>query len=275
MIKQILLTTDFSIASENAIRCALKTFENLNCHFTLFNCSEENSKEKSEFYLNKFREDLEWNCSPSHTFSSLFYSKPAEDAISELHEKFAFDIVVVGTTGLGNNQYFGKFAQKVYSYFNTACLFIPHHSVVQSVKTAQIIIEGSENLNINKLVNLRNHLEILNIKASILLVTKDIEEQKTIEDTILKDIRHLFGVVSTQINICHNYLEGICECLWSSKPDIFVFLLKEKLQNSFYKRAMNQPISDFHSAPILNIPSLQWSDRTSTVRENKQQQYAF
>jgi len=274
MIRQILLTTDFSIASENAIRCAIKTFENLNCHFTLFNCSEENSKEKSEFYLNKFREDLEWNCSSLHSFSSLFLYKSIDESISKLKENFAFQVVVVGTTGLGNNQYFGSFAKKVYQEFKSASLFIPHHSIAKTIKKAQVIIEANENLNIMRLVSLRNHLETLEIEASILLVSKDLEEEQSVEKGILKDIKHLFGSVSTKIETCNNYVDGICECLLTSQPDIFVFMLKEELQNAFYERALNQLIADFHSAPVLNIPILQWPENNTVIRENKTQ-YAF
>ncbi|MCU0325637.1 MAG: hypothetical protein MUF45_10350 [Spirosomaceae bacterium] len=274
MIKQILLTTDFSIASENAIRCAIKTFENINCHFTLFNCSEEDSKERSEFYLNKFREDLEWNYSNLHTFSSLFLDKSIDESLAYLKKNFIFQIVVVGTSGLGNNQYLGSFAKKIYREFKTASLFIPHHSKVKTIKKAQIIIEANENLNIMRLMNFRNYLETQEIEASILLVSKNYQEQKNVEKGILKDIKHLFGSVSTKIETCSNYIDGICECVLTSQPDIFVLILKEKLQNTFYERVTNQLIRNFHSAPVLNIPSLQVSEKNTIIREDKTQ-YAF
>ena len=118
-MKNILLPTDFSENSWNAIAYALQLFKNDTCMFHLLNTytptifqydytntgtaqheladvMRENSEEKLEALVNKIKQAYN---NPKHSFATMSAFNTLISELAELHEGHVMDMIIMGTQG--------------------------------------------------------------------------------------------------------------------------------------------------------------------------------
>ncbi|WP_346882558.1 universal stress protein [uncultured Algibacter sp.] len=211
-MRNILLPTDFSKNSVNAINYALQLFENWECTFYVLNVqkqsdfilddfmtvpanssvnrtiAQDNKKELKQF-ITKVKQtysDKNFMFIPLFDFDSLTHS------IKETVIKKNIDLIVMGTNGAtgAKEVVFGSNTLNVIRKVNCPILAIPENYTFKGFKSVLFSIENcidsNNNNNNNSLIPLKDILSHFNASLSVLDI--DFSNEKKNRDSFLKNL---------------------------------------------------------------------------------------
>ena len=278
-MKKILLPTDFSDNSWNAIKYALQLFKDQECNFVLLNtytpiiyqveflqassaqlgvidAMKKVSQKGLDGLQKKINKDFK---NPKHTFSqiSAFNSLTAE--IDDLYLNNIMDIIVMGTKGTSGvtGVLFGS--NTIHVIKNAKCpvmaipsdftfetpheiLFPTDYEIHYQEAHLKPIIEIAQ-----KHISRVNILHVYNRNG----LTDVQEKNKSILETSMKKVAHLFHDVKNQ-----NVPEAITNFQLKSRVNLLVMINNKHsfFENLFFKSTINQ--IGFHlNIPLMVIPS--------------------
>lgn len=278
-MKRILLPTDFSDNSWNAISYALQLFKNDTCTFTLLNTYtpiiyqleaaemgtaqfglEDAMREASHTGLEKLktRIDLEFK-NPKHTIASISSFNTLTEEIKELYEGNMMDMIIMGTQGASGLKeiLFGSNAVHVINKSKCPVLAIPsdyafeapHEILFPSDYLIAYEAKHLESiLNIARLFAARTH--IMHVSVGSDLTREQKENQDTLK-SLFKGTSHLFH------DVRNNHIpEAIAEFQIKHKINLLAMINNKHsfFENLFFKSNIKH--IGFHlNVPFLVIPS--------------------
>jgi nucleotide-binding universal stress UspA family protein len=155
-MKKIILPTDFSETAMNAIKYAVKLFENDFCKFYILNAYQQDiyestilitketlnkitktANENSQLNLEKTLKKIKkHSVNPKHSYKIVSANAILVDEVDEIVEERGIDIVVIGTRGETNNKKltFGSHTLQVLKYVKCPVLVIPKDYKFKEVK---------------------------------------------------------------------------------------------------------------------------------------------
>lgn len=279
-MKKILLPTDFSDNSWNAIKYALQLFKNEKCSFTLLNTYTpvvyqveymqasfsqfqviDAIKETSKQNLNDLIKRIEVEFpNPNHVFSEISSFNTLTAEINDLYEGNAVDFIIMGTKGATGLKevLFGSNTVHVLKDAKCPVIAIPNDFDFETPH--ELLFPTDFQLDF-KNKHLQPIIEIANlytIRINVLHVYDDDEslsgEQENnrikLEDSF-KGIAHLFHYVRNQ-----NVAEAITQFQFKSRINLLVMINNKRsfFENLFFKSTINQ-IGFKLNVPFLVIPS--------------------
>ncbi|WP_296381525.1 universal stress protein [Winogradskyella sp.] len=278
-MKKILLPTDFSDNSWNAIKYALQLYKNEKCSFTLLHtytpiiyqyeymqasspqfhvleAVKESSKRNLEILLQKIETEFK---NPNHVFNQLSSFNTLTAEINELYEGQAMDMIIMGTNGASGVKEVLLGSNTVHVLKNAKCpvLAVPNDF---SFETPQELLFPSDYevdfkekhvkpiIDIASLYNIRiNIIHVFNSKE-----LSEKQEQNRIKlENYFKSIAHLFHNVKNE-----NITEAITKFQIKARVNLLVMINNKHsfFENLFFKSTINH--IGFHlNVPFLVIPS--------------------
>lgn len=278
-MKRILLPTDFSDNSWNAISYALQLFKDERCTFTLLNTYTpiiyqlesaelstaqfglENAMRKaSEEGLERLKTRIETEFSyPKHTIASISSFNTLTEEIKELYEGHMMDMVIMGTQGASGLKeiLFGSNAIHVINKAKCPVMAIPSDYAFEApheilFPTDYLINYDDRHLQtikkISRLFGARTN--ILHVSTSVELTPEQKENQNTLKE-LIKGTSHLFHEVSNA-----HIPEAIAEFQVKHKINLLAMINNKHsfFENLFFKSNIKH--IGFHlNVPFLVIPS--------------------
>src|SRR5690554_1235554 len=278
-MKQILLPTDFSENSWNAISYALQLFKDEVCTFYLLNTYtpivyhveyvmlspsqiglEDVVKQQAIKGLEKFEKRIkDQHDNPNHTIKSQAVFNTLTLEISEQVKEHQIDYVVMGTKGAtgAKEVLFGSNTVHIFKQAKCPVLAVPDSFNFE--KPSQILFPTDYEIDYNNqqvkpLVELSKDNEakihILNVSYGREL-TADQKKNKATLSTLFKDLKHEFFSVRNQ-----EITQAISDFQMKAQTDLLVMINNKHsfFENLFFKSTINQ--IGFHlNIPFLVIPA--------------------
>lgn len=277
MEKRILLPTDFSENSLNAIEYSLRLFENKKCTFYFLNAYQvdeyahmitvpepggkrfEKAKKVSEKGLDSLKDNLELHRdNPKHTYETISIYNPLSYAIKDLVGQKEIDIVIMGTQGTtaAGALLFGTNTVNVMENVpECPILVIPHGYKFSRPK--EIVFPTDYNV-VFKRKELDPMFEIAKMhKATIIVLHIEQEREldeaqeknKVLLESMMQSLKYSFHTL-TDIKV-H---KGIGAFIESRKSDMIVFMNKKSY---FFGNKLSKPLAkeiETHSIiPVMEI----------------------
>ena len=278
-MKKILLPTDFSDNSWNAIKYALQLFKDQECNFVLLNTYTpiiyqfeylqsssaqfglvDTLKESSKKGLDELQKNIlsEFN-NPKHVFTKISSFNSLTTEIDDLYTNNIMDIIVMGTKGASGvaGVLFGS--NTIHVIKNAKCpvmaipsdfsfetpheiLFPTDYEIEYQAKHLKPIIEIAQ-----------NHISRVNIMHVYTGndLTEAQQKNKSILETSIKNVAHLFHDIKNQ-----NVPEAITNFQLKARINLLVMINNKHsfFENLFFKSTIKQ--IGFHlNIPFLVIPS--------------------
>ncbi|WP_299113952.1 universal stress protein [uncultured Winogradskyella sp.] len=278
-MKKVLLPTDFSDNSWNAIKYALQLYKNEACHFTILHtytpiiyqvefmqsstpqfqvieAVKVTLKQKLDKIYDKIKANFD---NPKHQFVKRLSFNTLTVDIDELCSKKKIDIAIMGTKGASGVKevLFGSNTMHVIKNSKCPVLAIPSGF---NFETPHDLLFPSD----YEVAFKKNHIEpiidianLYNIRINILHVnygeqlTKVKEQNRNILEAYFKDHTHLFHNIKNE-----NVPEAIDKFQHKTRINLLVMLNNKRsfFENLFFKSNLNQ--IGFHlNVPFLVIPS--------------------
>ncbi|QCE43333.1 universal stress protein [Psychroserpens sp. NJDZ02] len=278
-MKKILLPTDFSDNSWNAIKYALQLYKNETCVFTLLNTytpliyqyqdindsafememiemTAKVSKEKLES-LSKIIEQEFSN--PNHTFSQISSFNTLTDEIKSLYKANVMDLIVMGTKGATGLQEVLFGSNTIHVLKHAKCPIIAVPSGFEFETPRELLFPSDYQIDfqdkqlqpiIDIATSYQSRINILNVRYQEELT----EVQKKNRDTL----EHLFTKTAHLFHDIHNQNVPEAITIFQLKTPInLLVMINNKhsfFENLFFKSNINQ--IGFHlTIPFLVIPS--------------------
>ncbi len=278
-MKNILLPTDFSDNSWNAVQYAVELFKDEKCNFFLLNTytpmiynvefmevntanigliesvhdiSKNNLKKLQDKIENKFK-------NPNHTFSRVSSFNTLTNEIEELHKSNVMDYIIMGTKGATGLKevLFGSNAVHVIKNAKCPVLAVPSGFVFEAPN--EILFPSDYEVSFNEkrvkqIVEIANsyhsRVNILNASFGYDLSEKQENNRQKLEE-LFENIAHLFHSVGNQ-----NVIEAIANFQLKVHINLLIMINNKHsfFENLFFKSKINQ--IGFHlNIPFLVIPS--------------------
>jgi len=278
-MKNILLPTDFSENSWNAIKYALQLFKNETCKFYLLNtytpviyhveyilvepaqfgiydAVKENALKDLGNY--KARIKNEFN-NPKHTIETIAAFNTLISEIKEIVEDKSIDYVVMGTKGATGAEEILFGSNTVHVFKNVKCpiLAIPNNFSFETPHEVLFPTDYEISYKPNHLKPIIDIISLHNTRLNILHISygNDLseyqEENMKILEKYFKKVAHLFHDVSNQ-----TVEEGITNFQLKARINLLVMINNKHsfFENLFFKSTINQ--LGFHlNIPFLVIPA--------------------
>lgn len=278
-MKKILLPTDFSENSWNAIAYALQLFKNKTCEFYLLNtytpiiyhvefviiepnqfgmadAIRENSLKQLDDFKTRIKEEFN---NPKHTIVSISAFNSLISEIKDIVEEKAIDYVVMGTKGATGVKeiLFGSNTVHVFKSVKCPILAIPDGFLFES--PYEVLFPTDYEINytdhhikpILDIISLHNtRINIIHASYGYDLSNKQ-EENKIILEKYFKKSAHLFQSINHQ-----TVEQGITNFQLKTRVNLLVMINNKHsiFENLFFKNAINQ--IGFHlNIPFLVIPT--------------------
>jgi nucleotide-binding universal stress UspA family protein len=279
-MKKILLPTDFSDNSWNAIKYALELFKDEECQFHLLNTYTplifqleyttaggvnyelvDTMKNSSEKGLKKLMSKIKKKFNnPNHIFSRISSFNTLLLEIDELLKGNVIDYIIMGTKGATGAKEILFGTNTVHVIKNAKCpvLAIPSEFVFE--KPYEILFPSDYELNFqdNHLEPIKNIASLYNSRINILNVsygydlTEKQEQNKLKLERYFKKMAYLFHSYSNQ-----EVPEAIASFQLKTRVNLLVMINNKHsfFKNLFFKSTINQ--IGFHlNIPLLVIPSI-------------------
>lgn len=273
-MKRILLLTDFSENSINAMRYGLSLFEKSDCTFYVLHVQKASSyisddlmyasnesvyeslvgKSKSKLKALVEELELEYN-NPNYSFECVVDYDNFTDAIKQLISSKNIDFIVMGTNGVtGAKEFvFGSNTINVIRKIKSPVLIIPENYKFTKPKSILLSLDPMDSLGGQAFVSLldfvkQHHLEvhILRIKPNNKALHEELEDSKHIA-YFLKDMRYTYHVIhNTTIPL------AVDLHLQNNAVDIIGLLVQKEsfFERSFFKSSTSE-INKFVKVPLL------------------------
>ena len=209
-MKSVLLLTDFSSNSKNAIVYAQHLFKEELCRFYVLYVKDASTYtsddlmgsrsnqslysslvSKSEIRLDNFVKKIEQH-NPLHTFKSVIDRDIFIDAVNQSVIKFKIDLVVMGTNGASDlkETVFGSNALNVLRSVDCNTLVVPTAFKFSQVKNVLLALDIQDNLNDKTVLELLNFVRLHAVKLKVLRIISlensstatEIEDQKWLSE---------------------------------------------------------------------------------------------
>jgi len=278
-MKKILLPTDFSDNSWNAISYALKLFKDETCVFYLLNTYTpiihdveyfqlsntqfelaDALKEESQTGLEEIKNRIETEFkNPKHTFTLISSFNNLIKEIEELHKGNVMDFIVMGTKGATGAKkiLFGTNTVHVINNVKCPVLAIPENYVFETPHEILFPSDYGVDFQDKHLQPIMDIASFHNARVNILHATygynlsEEQERNKQKLEIYFKQITHLFHSISNQ-----NVQEAITSFQLKSRINMLVMINNKHsfFENLFFRSTIKQ--IGFHlSIPFLVIPS--------------------
>tara|TARA_R110000868_G_scaffold108051_1_gene295262 strand:+ start:5562 stop:6404 length:843 start_codon:yes stop_codon:yes gene_type:complete len=278
-MKNILLPTDFSENSWNAIKYALQLFKNESCkffllhtytpavyhveyvlmepaQFGLYDAVKENALKRLDVFETKIK--TEFNNS-KHTIETIAVFNTLISEIKDVVEKKAIDYLVMGTKGATGAKEVLFGSNTVHVIKNVKCPIIAIPDRFTFEKPHEVLFPTDyeidyKDYHIKPIIGI---VSLFNTKVNVLNVSYgyDLSEaqkaHKKVLETYLKSETYLFHSVSNK-----NVPEAITHFQIKSKINLLIMINNKHsfFENLFFKSTINQ--IGFHlNVPFLVIPS--------------------
>lgn len=278
-MKKILLPTDFSDNSWNAIQYALQLFEDVACNFVLLNTFTpiiyqyefaqasaaqfgliDVMKEASQKGLNVLQKKISSNFNnPKHTFTNISSFNSLMPEIDELYQGNAIDMIVMGTKGASGitGILFGSNTIHVIKNAKCPVLAIPSDYIFETpheilFPTDYEIEYKAEQL--KPIIEIaQNHISRVNILHVFIRngLTNIQEKNKLLLETSMKKTTYLFHDIKNQ-----NVPKAITNFQLKAHINLLVMINNKHsfFENLFFKSTISQ--IGFHlNIPLMVIPS--------------------
>jgi nucleotide-binding universal stress UspA family protein len=274
-MKNILLPTDFSDNSWNAIQYAVELFRDEKCNFFLLNTYTpmiynveytsrfgliEVMKDTSKKNLNDIQQRIEKKFkNPNHNYNQISSFNTLTNEIEQLQEGNVMDLIVMGTkgaTGLGEIL-FGSNTVHVIKKAKCAVLAIPSDFTFETPE--EILFPSDYDVSFNEKsvkqiidIAIPHHskINILNVSDGYELSDEQ-EENKQKLAKLFKNVTYLFHSVNND-----SVTEAISEFQLNTEINLLVMINNKHsfFENLFFKSKISQ--IGFHlMTPFLVIPS--------------------
>jgi len=278
-MKKILLPTDFSENSWNAIRYALQLYKDTECNFCLLNTytpiiyqfeyTLESSvgdqlvdamRETSLSNLDKIHERINKEFSnPKHVFTKTSSFNTLVREIDELYEGNAVDLIVMGTKGATGAREILFGSNTVHVFKNAKCPVIAVPSGFDFEEPHEILFPSDYEVDFKDrhLEQIKAIAQSYNARINILHVsygndlTEEQEKNKQNLEEYFMGTAHLFHHVSNK-----NVPVAITEFQLKARVNLLAMINNKHsfFENLFFKSTINQ--LGFHlSIPFLVIPT--------------------
>lgn len=278
-MKKILLPTDFSENSWNAIKYALQLFKDQKCNFVLLNTYTpiiyqvefmqsssaqlgiiDTMKKVSQNGLDELQEKInsEFN-NPKHTFSQISAFNSLTSEIDDLYSNNMMDIIIMGTQGASGvaGVLFGS--NTIHVIKNAKCPVMAIPSDFSFETPHEILfptdyeIEYQE-AHLKPIIEIaQKHISRVNILHVFIGngLTKVQERNKLILENSMKKVAHLFHDVKNQ-----NVPEAISDFQLKARINLLAMINNKHsfFENLFFKSTINQ-IGFQLNIPFMVIPS--------------------
>ena len=274
-MKNILLPTDFSDNSWNAIQYAVELFRDEKCNFFLLNTYTpmiynveytsrfgliEVMKDTSKKNLNDIQQRIEKKFkNPNHNYNQISSFNTLTNEIEQLQEGNVMDLIVMGTkgaTGLGEIL-FGSNTVHIIKKAKCAVLAIPSDFTFETPE--EILFPSDYDVSFNEKsvkqiidIAIPHHskINILNVSDGYELSDEQ-EENKQKLAKLFKNVTYLFHSVNND-----SVTEAISEFQLNTEINLLVMINNKHsfFENLFFKSKISQ--IGFHlMTPFLVIPS--------------------
>ncbi|MDP2088565.1 MAG: universal stress protein [Flavobacteriaceae bacterium] len=275
-MKNILLPTDFSENSWNAIQYAMELFKDEPCNFYVFNSYRLPAYTTDDFMVTSTNEDLEETLfkttsenldkilqrinerkkNPKHTFRKVSEYNFFLDAIKEVVKKNDIDLIVMGTKGAtGAKEIFiGTNTGDVINKVKVPLIVIPENTVYKPPKEIafptdhKVFYKRKALKTLLKIADLhKSAIRIVHVKMEKIELTSEQLANKNFMFECLENINHSYHTL-------HNLmLEDALNCFTQSR-DIDMIAMVPKNLNFFQKLFFKPKVEEisYHT----NIPLL-------------------
>ncbi|WP_188460862.1 universal stress protein [Bizionia arctica] len=278
-MKQILLLTDFSANSKNAITYALQLFEKQACHFLILhiptksiystsdlmtignNSIYDSLVKKAEKKLDKFVKTLEATSNNKHaTFEAIVDYDMLTDSVNQIIKSKKIDLIVMGTNGVtgAKEVVFGSNTINVIRKVACTTLVIPKGFKYKTPKELFLPLDVYDSLNSESFLKLKRFAKKFNASFNIMRIIENSvvsETEKTDREHInthLNDITHAYLLVKNirLDQAINQYLET------HEKMDMLTLLVqKESAFERFLTGSDTKKISQNLKVPLLILHS--------------------
>lgn len=278
-MKRVLLPTDFSKNSWNAIKYALQLFKNEKCTFTLLNtytpiiyqfeymqasspqlqvmeAVKETSKNKLNDLVKRIEEEFP---NPNHIFSKISTFNTLTAEINELYHGNTMDLIIMGTKGASGVKEVLLGSNTVHVLNKAKCPVLAIPSDFEFETPHELLFPSDYEVNfedkhIQPIIDIAN---LYNIRVNIMHVyygeelTEAQEQNRKKLEAYFKGIAHLFHNIKNQ-----NITEAITQFQMKARINLLMMINNKHsfFENLFFKSAIKQ--IGFHlNVPFLVIPS--------------------
>lgn len=273
-MKQILLLTDFSNNSKNAINYALQLFENQTCHFfvlhipttSVYRTSDlmtvgnksiyDSLVKKAKQKLDKFVKTLETDSKNENaSFESIVDYDVLTDSVNQIIESKKIDIVVMGTNGVtgAKEVVFGSNTINVIRKVDFTTLVIPKGFQYQNPEKILLPLDPFDSLNSPTFLDLlkfakkhKSSIHILRINPKNETSNEEEKDQENM-DNLLKDTVHTYHKIS---HVPLHY--AVDTYLQSHSIDLIALLIQKGTTfDRFFLESSTKKLSYSLRVPIL------------------------
>lgn len=282
MRHKILLPTDFSDNSWNAIKYALKLYKENVCDFYILNVYSSTgnimdsltnlepgselftiAKSKSEAGLKKLMDLLEvQGCkNPNHHFKTISIFNNPLDAIKNIVEKEDIEMIVMGTKGVTNSKQIVYGSTSIYvmeKIRNCPVIVVPANSKVGLPKEIVFPTTYKTHYKRQELNNLINIVKKCDAKVAILHVSKDdnLDKEQIKNKQLLEEI---FEKISYDFHeLKHHSIEAALNIFTQSRGSNMIAFINKKhwFFGSILAQALVKDIGFNSQVPILVMHDL-------------------
>lgn len=279
-MKNILLPTDFSENSWNAIKYAIQLYKNETCTFHLFNAYTpiiyhveyvlvnpaqfglgDAVRDASKESLKKLakRIDKEFSNNPNHKFETIARFDALISGIKELIQERHIDVIVMGTQGAtgAKEVLFGSNTVQVFKNVKCPILAIPSDFDYESPLEILFPTDLEVDYNMTQIAMLKDLAESHHSRINVMHVSTgyeltDLQEKNKLElESMFKSAAYLFHDVEVM-----DIDEAITKFQNKAKINLLVMINNKHsfFENLFFKDTISQ--IGFHlNIPFLVIPS--------------------
>ncbi|MFT6441570.1 MAG: nucleotide-binding universal stress UspA family protein [Salibacteraceae bacterium] len=273
--RTILLPTDFSDSSRNAIEYGLKLYAGRGYHFVLLNTVEPKAASGTGMMMNLsqmviddskagLQNDLDWitekKLNDGNTIEAIHMTGAFSQCIRAVVKKKQAFTIVVGTTGAsGLKEFFvGSKAAEIIQESPVPVLTVPFNAVYKTVKSVVFATDLNKIDNIELLEFLKNLLIRQSATLSIFHVEKSISRVKVEDRNEQKKllIKYFDDVdVEYETLVNEDTVEGVNEYIKKHKQaDILVMVPRKK---NFFEKIFTKSVAKkvaYHShVPMLTL----------------------
>ncbi|MCU0324200.1 MAG: universal stress protein [Spirosomaceae bacterium] len=270
-MKKILLTTDFSKASEKAIHYALNLFNDTQCEFTLMHAYDtipagppessfaliEDAYKTSKALLDKQLANIKkFDDEEYHTFKTELMPTSPSSAIQILNQRNNYDLVVVGASGRGDNIFFGSTATDVVRNAGLNSLVIPVNAKIESIKNIVFAVDYQPVSSFEIFEDLKDLTHRKDATITLLNILKDGQTPTDINGLMKFEYHDYFNDVKTNDYYVHekNVEEGIADYLKYHNVDLLVMVSRHhSFFDVIFNRSVTRKFALHPTIPLLSI----------------------
>lgn len=279
-MKNILIPTDFSNNSRNAIEYALNLFKNDKCTFYLLNAFHsyynttnsimvpepgepafDKAKESSEQELDRLKQDLQKKAKDNHRFRTISNFNTVVEAIKKSLKFHKFRLIIMGTEGKSSfeNRVYGSNAIQVMEHIHTSpVLIIPHTTNFENKGKKEIVFATNYKVPYTRravkyLSEIATHygaaIRILYVEEKNSLSSSQIQNKEILR-AYLKNVVHSFHTL-TEIKVTagiHSFIQS------RDSHMLAISNRKHGFFEGFFSKSVIEEIGYKPMVPILVLP---------------------